>query len=244
MLSDYYGVIGFFVIAAGFSWLVDHSPLSHRTLSRRMDVHRKEWMQHMARRSVRIMDSQIIAGLQNGIAFFASTALLGIGAAFTLITALDPVMSAVADVPFLDTTSRIQWEVMSLGLLVIYAYAFFKFGWAYRLVNYSAMLLGATPDIPRDNDVTTDALRSAYRAGAMNVVAGRQFNRGLRALFLSIGYLAWIAGPLAQIGMTLLVASLLLSRQFFSPALAALEAGDDAMGGVSMPVPRDNTDRA
>ncbi len=235
MLADYYGVIGFFVIAAGFSWLVDHSPVSHRTLSRRMDEHRKQWMQYMAGRSVRIMDSQIIAGLQNGIAFFASTALLGIGAAFTLITALDPVMSAVADVPFLDTTSRIQWEVMSLGLLVIYAYAFFKFGWAYRLVNYSAMLLGATPDVPRDNDATAEALRGAYRAGAMNVVAGRQFNRGLRALFLSIGYLAWIAGPLAQIGVTLLVAGLLISRQFFSPALAALAAGDDAMKNVTMP---------
>ena len=74
----------------------------------------------------------------------------------------------------------------------------------------------------------------------MNVVAGRQFNRGLRALFLSIGYLAWIAGPLAQIGVTLVVAGLLLSRQFFSPALAALAAGDDAMDAVSMPVETDN----
>ena len=149
-------------------------------------------------------------------------------------------MTAVADIPFLDTTSRIQWEVMALGLLVIYAYAFFKFGWAYRLVNYSAMLLGATPDVPRDNDASSEALRGAYRAGAMNVVAGRQFNRGLRALFLSIGYLAWIAGPLAQIGVTLVVAGLLLSRQFFSPALAALAAGDDAMDAVSMPVETDN----
>jgi uncharacterized membrane protein len=236
MLDNYYGVIGFALIAFTFSWLVDHSPLAKHTLSRRMDEHRKQWMMNMAGRSVRIMDSQIIAGLQNGIAFFASTALLGIGAAFTLITALDPVMTAVADVPFLDTTSRIQWEVMALGLLVIYAYAFFKFGWAYRLVNYSAMLLGATPDVARDNDASSEALRGAYRAGAMNVVAGRQFNRGLRALFLSIGYLAWIAGPLAQIGVTLVVAGLLLSRQFFSPALAALAAGDDAMDAVSMPV--------
>jgi len=240
MLADYYGVIGFAVIAAVFSWLVDHSPLARHTLSRRMDKHRKQWMASMAARSVRIMDSQIIAGLQSGIAFFASTALLGIGAAFTLITALDPVMTAVADVPFLDTTSRIQWEVMSLGLLVIYAYAFFKFGWAYRLVNYSAMLLGATPDVARDHEATTEALRGAYRAGAMNIVAGRQFNRGLRALFLSIGYLAWIAGPMAQICGTLLVASLLVSRQFFSPALAALAEGDDVMGDVSIPAGPDD----
>lgn len=225
-MSDYYGVIGFLLIAGGFSWLVDHSPFSKHTLSRAMDVHRRRWMEGMANRQVRIMDSQIIAGLQNGIAFFASTALLGIGAAFTLITALDPVMSAVQDVPFLDASSRLQWEVMSLGLLVIYAYAFFKFGWAYRLVNYSAMLLGATPDTGRDEAASEDILAAARRAGAMNVVAGRQFNRGLRTLFMSIGYLAWIGGPAAQILVTLAVAAILVYRQFASPALAALKAGD------------------
>ncbi|MED5550554.1 MAG: DUF599 family protein [Pseudomonadota bacterium] len=225
-MSDYYGVIGFLLIAGGFSWLVDHSPFSKHTLSRAMDVHRRRWMEGMANRQVRIMDSQIIAGLQNGIAFFASTALLGIGAAFTLITALDPVMSAVQDVPFLDASSRLQWEVMSLGLLVIYAYAFFKFGWAYRLVNYSAMLLGATPDTGRDEAASEEILAAARRAGAMNVVAGRQFNRGLRTLFMSIGYLAWIGGPAAQILVTLAVAAILVYRQFASPALAALKAGD------------------
>lgn len=225
-MSDYYGVIGFLLIAGGFSWLVDHSPFSKHTLSRAMDVHRRRWMEGMANRQVRIMDSQIIAGLQNGIAFFASTALLGIGAAFTLITALDPVMTAVQDVPFLDASSRLQWEVMSLGLLVIYAYAFFKFGWAYRLVNYSAMLLGATPDTGRDEAASEDILAAARRGGAMNVVAGRQFNRGLRTLFMSIGYLAWIGGPAAQILVTLAVAAILIYRQFASPALAALKAGD------------------
>ena len=229
MLADYYGVFGFILIAAGFSFLIDHSPWARFTLSRAMDEHRRAWMLNMANRPVRIVDSQIVSGLQNGIAFFASTALLGIGAAFTLITALDPVMTAVRDVPFLDAASRTQWEVMTLGLLVIYAYAFFKFGWAYRLVNYSAMLLGATPETPRDGQASPEALAAAYRAGAMNIAAGRQFNRGLRTLFMSIGYLAWIVGPVAQIGVTACVAGILLFRQFASPALAALRAGDDAM---------------
>lgn len=229
MFADYYGVIGFLLIAGGFSWLVDHSPWAKHTLSRAMDEHRRRWMLNMANREIRIVDSQIIAGLQNGIAFFASTALLGIGAAFTLITALEPVMTAVNDVPFLEDASRTQWEVMSLGLLVVYAYAFFKFGWSYRLVNYSAMLLGATPETPENTRASKDALAAAYRAGAMNVVAGRQFNRGLRALFMSIGYLAWIAGPNLQILATLGIAAILAFRQFASPALAALRAGEDAM---------------
>ncbi|MHA6288696.1 DUF599 domain-containing protein [Maricaulis sp. CAU 1757] len=233
MLNDYIGVLGFLVIAGAFSWLVDHSPLAKYTLTRAMDVHRKRWMIHMAGRTVRIMDGQIIAGLQNGIAFFASTALLGIGAAFTLLTALDPVIAAVNDVPLFTASSRQQWEVMTLGLLGLYAYAFFKFGWSYRLVNYSAMLLGATPDIQRDGEPDEATLRAAYRAGAMSVAAGRQFNRGLRTLFLSIGYLAWIAGPWAQIGMTLLVTGILTLRQFSGPALAAaMTADEDAMASI------------
>lgn len=233
MWSDYYGVAGFIVIALAFSILVDHSPLAKYTLSRVMDEHRKRWMEGMAARDIRIVDSQIISGLQNGVAFFASTALLGIGAAFTLLTAIDPVMTAVGDVPWFDTHSRTQWEVMSLGLLVIYAYAFFKFGWAYRLVNYCAMLLGATPEVSRGEPASAAVLTAAYRAGAMNVVAGRQFNRGLRALFLSIGYLGWIGGPLVQVLATLLVAAILTHRQFFSPALMALRIGDAELAAMS-----------
>ena len=228
MWTDYFGVIGFFIVAAVFSWLVDHSPFAERTLSHAMDAHRRRWMERMAAREVRIVDSQIVSGLQNGIAFFASTALLGIGAAFTLITALDPVMTAVADLPFIEASSRVQWEVMSLGLLVIYAYAFFKFGWAYRLVNYSAVLLGATPDPERVGELSEDGRAAAHRAYAMNAAAARQFNRGLRALFMSIGYLAWIAGPMAQIIVSLAVAGILAMRQFASPALAALAEADRA----------------
>lgn len=229
LLSEYYGVIGFILIAGGFSYLVDHSPLKAHTLSRAMDHHRMTWMSQMVRREIRITDSQVISGLQNGIAFFASTALLGIGAAFTLLTALDSVMAAVRDIPALARGTRTQWEVMSLGLLVIYAYAFFKFGWAYRLINYAAILFGAVAHCSREAEPTSAMSEAADRAGLMNVAAGRQFNRGLRALFLSIGYLSWIAGPVAQISITMIVALILTYRQFFSPALQVLRADRDTL---------------
>jgi len=218
MLDDYYGLIGFLIIAGFYSFIVDRSPLARRTLSSAMNAERRAWMQAVARRQVRIMDAQIIAGLQNGIAFFASTALLGIGAAFTILTAIEAIMSAIGDVPVLATASRGEWELIALGLLVIYAYAFFKFGWAYRLTNYSAVLLGAAAE--RDDPGAAE--RACAKAAEMNVVAGRQFNRGMRTLFFSIGYLAGIAGPLVQIGVTLVIVALLAYRQFASPALRAL----------------------
>lgn len=222
VISEYYGVLGFAAIAAGFSVIIDHSPLKTRTLSHAMNEERRHWMIAMAHRDVRIVDSQIIAGLQNGIAFFASTALLGIGAAFTLLTALDSILAAMNDIPALASGTRTQWEVMSLGLLVIYAYAFFKFGWAYRLVNYSAILMGSCQNNGRGERASKTTLTVATKAWRMNTAAATQFNRGLRALFFSIGYLAWIAGPHAQILGTALVASLLAYRQFASAARRAL----------------------
>ena len=217
-LAEYYGLAGFLIIAGLYSFIVDRTALSRRTLSAAMDAERRRWMMQVAARPVRIMDAQIIAGLQNGIAFFASTALLGIGAAFTLLTAIDPIMSAFGDLAFAVTGSRTQWTVIAIGLVIIYAYAFFKFGWAYRLTNYSAVLLGAAAE--REDEEA--AQKATARAAEMNVVAGRQFNRGMRTLFFSIGYLAWIAGPMAQIVTTLVIVALLTYRQFASPALTAL----------------------
>jgi uncharacterized membrane protein len=62
----------------------------------------------------------------------------------------------------------------------------------------------------------------ADRAAEINILAGRHFNAGLRAIFLSIGYLGWFAGPYVLIGSTTLVVSVLLRRQFLSNARSAI----------------------
>jgi uncharacterized membrane protein len=39
----------------------------------------------------------------------------------------------------------VAFELKVFGLIAIFAYAFFKFGWSYRLFNYSSILFGAIP---------------------------------------------------------------------------------------------------
>ena len=51
-----------------------------------------------------------------------------------------------------------------VGLSVIFAYAFFKFAWSYRLMNYAAILIGATPNI-YDPDVPRGRARMAGPGG-------------------------------------------------------------------------------
>ena len=56
----------------------------------------------------------------------------------------------------------------------------------------------------------------------MNMLAGKHFNSGLRAVFFSIGYLGWFVDPVVFVLSTLLLLAVLVRRQFFSAARQAV----------------------
>ncbi len=203
----------FLLVWAGFSWLADKSPWSTRSLSYQMAGYRKMWMETMARRDMRMIDTSIMAGLQQGTAFFASTSILAIGGCFALLGSTDEVLQVFHDLPVNIAATRPAWEAKIIGLIMIYAFAFFKFGWAYRLFNYCSILIGSIPAI-EDQDDTTPA--HVERTAEINVLAGGHFNAGLRGIFFSIGYLCWFLGPLPWVIGTLFVSLVLIRRQFFS----------------------------
>lgn len=220
---DWIAVAVFALSWIGYAWLVDFSPWRERTLTAAMDKQRVVWMETMLRRDIRIVDTAIIAGLQNGTAFFASTSLLAIGAAFALLTNAERGLELFGHLPFTDSGSVGTWELKSLGLLAIYAYAFFKFGWSYRLFNYASILIGAVP--PAAEHPTAGARAAMQRAARMNVVAGLHFTRGQRAFFFSVGFLGWFASAWLFLLITLTVVIALARRQFAFPGIAG-EAAD------------------
>ncbi len=153
---------------------------------------RAAWIRQMAERDLRMIDTSIMAGLQNGTAFFASTSLLAIGGCFALLNATERVITVLGDLPFGLPVLRGAFEMKVFLLGAIYAYAFFKFGWAYRLFNYASILVGAVPG--RHHAGTPEMEAAIRRATAFTQQAGVHFNRGLRAFFMSIGYLAGSSG--------------------------------------------------
>ena len=189
------------------------------TLTAAMNRQREVWMRTMAQRDLRMVDTSIMIGLQQGTAFFASSCILAIGGCFAILGSGDRVLGVMGDLPFATVQSRAEFELKILGLVVILAYSFFKFGWSYRLFNYCSILIGAVP-IP--NDRNADELEtSVHRAARMNVLAGTHFNAGLRGIFFSIGYLGWFIGPAVLAAATVLVVAVLVRRQFFSRARTA-----------------------
>ena len=185
-----------------------------------MNGYRETWMRRMLAREKRMVDMQIMAALQNGTAFFASTSLIAIGGALTLLRSSDEMVAIASTLPFGVQTSRLQWEAKTIGLTVIFVYAFFKFAWSYRLYNYVAIMLGATPP-PAEKD-TPEAQAHVLRTARLFTSAGRHFNRGQRAFFFALGYLGWFAGPIVFLVTTIAVVVVMWRRQFASDSLRAV----------------------
>ncbi|MDR3497331.1 MAG: DUF599 family protein [Ancalomicrobiaceae bacterium] len=220
--------LAWYLLAWGMlGWLSDYAPNVRPSLSRLMNASRHRWMMEMLRRDVRIVDTAILSSLQNGTAFFASTSLIALGGTLALLNQSERVQLLFSDLPLHVAASKQLLEIKVLGLAVIYGYAFFKFGWAYRLFNYTAILVGAVP--PPDHADEPETKKAANRAAAMQIQAGSHFHWGLRSLFFSVGYLGWFLGPVVFCLTTTLIAAVLTHRQFWSRARNALMDDEDAL---------------
>lgn len=219
--------IAFFAAAwIGYLLAVEVGPHAKRSLNTLMNERRERWIMESVKRENRIIDTQVMNGLQNGTAFFASTSLIAIGGSLTLLQSADRVVQIFADLPFATPTTRAAWEIKVIGLAVIFAYAFFKFGWSYRLFNYCAILIGAIP--PHTEADKPETIAAAREAVRMNIVAGLHFNRGQRAFFFALAYLGWFISPWLFLIATAAVLTVMWRRQFASDSAAAVGAGSRA----------------
>lgn len=219
--------LGFFL--AGWwllGWLIDSSPWHRHTLSAAMKTQRREWMRQMAAREIRLVDANIITGLQQATSFFASTALLAVGAGFGLLTAADTIIGAFEQSVVHVQIDRSTFHVKTAVLMGLYAYAFFKFGWAYRLFNYSAVMLAATPEAGKPG-----VEEAAQSVAEMNIAAASQFTHGLRAFFLAIAILAWFITWWTFLVAASVVMFALANRQFNSRARFIAIAASNSLPG-------------
>jgi len=215
--------VGFFVIEwTVYAVTLEHTAYGRDSLSARMNVYREVWIRRLLNREARMVDMQIMASLQNGTAFFASTSLLAIGGALALLRATNEALAVLGTLPVNLSPSPALWEIKCVGLILIFVYAFFKFAWSYRLFNYVAILLGAMP--PAEQRDTSEAEAHVIRTTRLFEAAGRHFNRGQRAFFFALGYLGWFVSPYVFMATTAAVVFVMWWRQFASDARRAMDA--------------------
>src|SRR6202021_3382954 len=109
--------VGFFILEwAVYALTLEHTAYGCDSLSARMHVYREVWIRRLLDRQARMVDMQIMASLQNGTAFFASTSLLAIGGALALLRSTKDALGVLSELPIDLSPPPARWEVKCVGL--------------------------------------------------------------------------------------------------------------------------------
>lgn len=192
-------------------WLIEHPGAKRPSVTILMSERRRDWMKVFVTRDPRIFDSQILGGLRQGTAFFASTCLLAVGGVLALAGNTEPLRGVAAEVT--DMAVPVLIFQLKLALVALFlTNAFLKFVWSNRIFGYCAVMMAAVPNDPDD----PIAYHRAAQAAELNIRAAINFNRGLRAMYFALGALAWLLGPIALMIATAVVVWIVWSREFAS----------------------------
>lgn len=225
---DYWALAWFLTAWISYTLIADHTPLKKYSSSAAIRGYRRRWMLMMIQRDNRIVDATIQGNTLNGVAFFASTTVLAIGGLMALLGSTEKAIDVLADLPLVQHTTRAEWEVKVLLMVVLFVHAFFKFAWSYRLFNYCSILIGSAPYKERADK---EARAYAERAVQINMLAASHFNRGMRTFFFTMAILAWFLHPGLFLVATSWVVALLTWREFRTKPLMEMLTEISALEG-------------
>jgi len=180
---------------------------------------RVRWMRALCDRDNRITDSGLMASLMRSVSFFASASVLILGGIVAMLGAGDRAYEMVRELPMLARSSQGVFEVKLVILTGVFVYAFFQMTWSLRQFNYCCILVGAAPVASAPAAVKD---RFAEQAGRLQSLAGRTFNRGLRAYYFALAMMTWFIHSGIFAVTTLAVVAVLYRREFRSASLDAL----------------------
>jgi len=206
-------------------WMIQHPPKNRPSVSVLMADYRREWMRQMVTRQPRIFDAQTLSTLRQGTSFFASAAMLAIGAALAAIGNAEQLVGVAKDLS-ISTDPKFVFEAKLLVVLFFLTNAFLKFVWSHRLFGYCAVLMGAVPN-EVDDPVS---MPRAMKAAEINITGARSYNQGLRSIYFALASTVWMIGPIGLLIATCITFGVLWRRDFASRSREALMAMTDGLG--------------
>lgn len=196
-----------------------------QSLAGQIQFFRVRWgKQLLHRSSSRFTDVGILNHHQQIGVFFASTTMIIIAGLITLLGAEDDVLSYLKKIPSGGSTHQ-YWYLKVQTLLVLFIFIFFKYTWAIRHWNYSAILVGAAKEDPEKSVKYDKELSEQF--SYIGKIAARHFTQGLRGYYYGLATLAWFINFWAFIAATTWVTLVLYRREFHSKILHSLQNDDD-----------------
>lgn len=200
------------------------------SLASEMHRYRYQWMEKVLTREMRVADAAAIANLEKSVAFFASTTMLILAGLITILGSTDKAIDLISTLPYALATNRAEWELKIMMLILLFAYAFFKFTWSLRQYGFVTIMIGSAP-LPSDQCTDKERKSVAGRMASMASMAANNFNIGLRSYYFSISMLTWFIHPVLFMFSSSLVVFILFRREFKSSTLKVLAGKGDQHSG-------------
>ena len=217
---DFIALSCFFLLWISYTIYTDSSGAKRGNLTGLMEKHRLKWMMSMLERDNRVVDIQVLNSLLRNASFFASTSILIVAGLVTVMGATDKAIAFLTDISFSIATSIQIWELKIFIMIVIFIYAFFKFAWAMRQLNYCSILVGAARPV---NNINEEDNELARRAAEIASNAAMHSNRGIRAYYFGLAMLVWFLHPIILIPAGIFIVLVLYRREFYSQTLRSLD---------------------
>lgn len=222
ILGSFFPLIGWLVYAG----IVTRIERVRPSLSLIMSEHRRRWVANALMRDTPV-DAILTSNLMGSISFFASTTMLLIIALFTAFGQFGVIGAALGDLRFGPLPGPHELEAQLFALLALLTAAFFSFTLSLRQFNHFCILLGAARHGSEDQ-------AEIIAIAAVNTIAARNFNQGIRAYYFIIAGVAWFWSPYVAIAATLVIAALLMYREFYSPARSLITNLEDSINPREM----------
>ncbi|HVW92923.1 MAG TPA: DUF599 domain-containing protein [Devosia sp.] len=210
------------------------------SLSSIMSLQRRRWVANAAHAETPY-DAILAGNLMGSVSFLASTAALLVLATFAGFGQLENITRTLASVTLDQPHTQREVEIHLAVLLSMFVLAFFAFTLSLRQFNHFCIMLGALDRKGRAGEAELDAIAQ------INVLAARNFNNGIRALYFAVPMVAWFIADWLAIAVAILMLGFVVYREFFSSAhraaaAIAVDAGqrrDDAAQKTGFPPSRE-----
>lgn len=216
---DWVALVWFMVCWLGYSAFVDNFSHNSHGLSARMHLYRVQWMTAALKRENKVLDINIVNSLSQNISFFASSSILIIAGFLAILSSTETALDIIRELPFASQPTVMILYVKIALMISLFVYAFFKYTWSLRQLNYSAILIGAMP-IPKSN--MDEFIPAARRAAMVATMSARHMNRGLRTYYFAMAALSWFLNPWLFIIGSGAVVWILYQREFSSEIVSVL----------------------
>lgn len=206
ILGSFFPLVGWLFYGAIVSRIERVRP----SLSLIMSEHRRRWVANALARD-NPFDAILTSNLMGSISFFASTTVLLMIALFTVYGQRGAIEASLAGLRMGPPLGPYELEAQLFAILAMLTLAFLSFTLSLRQFNHFCILLGAAGNGTEDQS-------EIMAIAALNTIAARNFNHGIRAYYFVIAGVAWFWTPYAAIAATIVIAAILMYREFYSAA--------------------------